>query len=171
MPDSHSVELTRNVKRIGHLDIPGGGQVVVQDGYAYVGHMKPPHGTSIIDVSDPARPEVVASIALADGHSHTHKVRVVGDLMFINVEQNNRHFLRKGDALPEIRQRLTQSLGREPNDAEVATEARRSRAASLSSRLAIRTASLTRRSPSVFLSAPSIPNVVLWLPAAIRQAS
>ena len=62
MAETQSVELARNVKRIGHLDIPGGGQVVVQDGFAYVGHMKPPHGTSIIDVSDPAKPKVAASI-------------------------------------------------------------------------------------------------------------
>ena len=52
--------LARNVRRIGHLDLPGGGQVVVDGDYAYVGHMKPPHGTSILDVSDPARPRVVA---------------------------------------------------------------------------------------------------------------
>ena len=42
-------QLSRNIRRLGHLDIPGGGQVVVQDGYAFVGHMKPPMGTSIID--------------------------------------------------------------------------------------------------------------------------
>jgi hypothetical protein len=122
MAETHSVDLARNVKRVGHLDIPGGGQVVVQDGTAYVGHMKPPHGTSIIDVSNPAKPEVVATIELADGHSHTHKVRVVGDLMFTNVEQNNRHFLRKGARLPELRARLAGDLGRPPRDAELAAE-------------------------------------------------
>ena len=42
------------VRRVGSLDMPGGGQIVVQNGYAFVGHMKPPHGTTIIDVSDPA---------------------------------------------------------------------------------------------------------------------
>jgi hypothetical protein len=55
-------ELARNARRVARLDIPGGGQVVVQDGYAYVGHMKPPHGTSIIDVRDPANPKVVAML-------------------------------------------------------------------------------------------------------------
>ncbi len=65
MSETPSVELARNVKRIGHLDIPGGGQVVVQDGYAYVGHMKPPHGTSIIDVSDPASSIVATTSGLA----------------------------------------------------------------------------------------------------------
>ena len=40
------------VRSIGRLDLPGGGQVVVRDGLAYVGHMDPPHGTSIVDVGD-----------------------------------------------------------------------------------------------------------------------
>ena len=42
--------LCRNLLHLSHLDIPGGGQVVVDGDYAYVGHMEPPHGTSIIDV-------------------------------------------------------------------------------------------------------------------------
>ena len=49
-------QLSKNVRRISHLDIPGGGQLIVQGNYAYVGHMKPPHGTSIIDISDPGAP-------------------------------------------------------------------------------------------------------------------
>ena len=114
--------LACNIRRIGHIDIPGGGQVVVQGGYAYVGHMKPPHGTTILDVTDPAHPRIAAQIMLADGYSHTHKVRVVGDLMITNVEQNSRHFLRKGEALPGIRARLANTLGREPTDAEAAAE-------------------------------------------------
>src|SRR5690606_10398449 len=112
--------LARNVRRIGHLDLPGGGQVVVDGDYAYVGHMKPPHGTSILDVSDPARPRVVARLELEGDHSHTHKVRVVGDLMFVNVEQNERHFRRKGDRLPELRADLRRRHGREPSNAELA---------------------------------------------------
>ncbi len=116
-------QLSRNLRRIGHLDIPGGGQIVVEGDYAYIGHMKPPHGTSILDVSDPAKPRLVASIAPPSPHSHTHKVRVVGDLMIANVEQNDRHFLRQADALPEIRARLQATLGRAASPAEVAAEA------------------------------------------------
>ncbi len=116
-------QLSRNLRRIGHLDIPGGGQIVVDGDTAYIGHMKPPHGTSIVDVSDPAKPRVVASIEPPSPHSHTHKVRVVGDLMFTNVEQNDRHFLRQADALPEIRAELAAALGRAPSSAEVAAEA------------------------------------------------
>ncbi|MDU8944752.1 LVIVD repeat-containing protein [Ovoidimarina sediminis] len=95
--------LSRNIRRLGHLDIPGGGQVVVQDGFAYVGHMKPPDGTSIIDISDPAAPRIVAEIAPPDEWSHTHKVRVAGDLMITNVEQDRRHFLRKAEKIAGLR--------------------------------------------------------------------
>jgi hypothetical protein len=120
MPDAKDFPLARNVRRIGHLDLPGGGQVVVDGDYAYVGHMKPPHGTSILDVSDPARPRVVAQLGLEGDDSHTHKVRVVGDLMFVNVEQNERHFRRKGDRLPAVRADLKARYGREASDDELA---------------------------------------------------
>ena len=92
MTTNGEIALANNIKRIGHLDLEGGGQVVVQGNYAYVGHMKPPHGTSIIDISDPGKPQIVAQLNTPDEFSHTHKVRVVGDLMYTNVEQDNRHF-------------------------------------------------------------------------------
>ena len=96
-------ELERNIRRVGHLDIAGGGQVVVQDGYAYVGHMDPPMGTSIIDVRDPKNPVVVSHISPPDHWSHTHKVRVAGNIMITNVEQARRHFLRKGEKIAGLR--------------------------------------------------------------------
>ena len=123
MQQNIDFQLSRNLRRIGHLDIPGGGQIVVDGDTAYIGHMKPPHGTSILDVSDPAKPRLIASIEPPSPHSHTHKVRVVGDLMITNVEQNNRHFLRQADALPEIRAELAAALGRAASPAEVAAEA------------------------------------------------
>ncbi|SMX41080.1 LVIVD repeat-containing protein [Maliponia aquimaris] len=95
-------DMARNIRPVARMEIPGGGQVVVQGNYAYVGHMKPPHGTSIIDVSDPANPKVVAHIDPPEW-SHTHKVRVVGDIMITNVEQDQRHFLRKGDKIAGLR--------------------------------------------------------------------
>ena len=109
-------QLTRNIARLGHLDIAGGGQIVVQGGYAYVGHMKPPMGTSIIDVSDPARPVVVAHLPPPDKWSHTHKVRVCNDIMITNVEQDRRHFLRKADRIADIRN----DLGAGATDAQIA---------------------------------------------------
>ena len=122
MQKTFEFELSKNINRVGHLDIPGGGQVVVDKGYVYIGHMKPPYGTSIIDVSDPTNPKRVGCVKLPDDYSHTHKVRVIGDLMYTNVEQNNRHHLRRGEKLPEIRERLSTSLGRAPNDQEVADD-------------------------------------------------
>ena len=74
-----------NVRRVAHVDVPGGGQIYVSGTTAYVGHMSPPDGTSIIDVSDPAKPRILTQLK-ADPASHTHKVRVVGDLMLTNRE-------------------------------------------------------------------------------------
>ena len=37
-----------NIELVARLDIAGGGQVVVQEGIAFVGHMDAPHGTTII---------------------------------------------------------------------------------------------------------------------------
>ena len=96
-------KLSRNITCLGRLGIPGGGQVVTQEGYAYVGHMKPPMGTSIIDVRDPKAPKVVSHVAPPDEWSHTHKVRVAGDLMITNVEMDRRHFLRKGERIAGLR--------------------------------------------------------------------
>jgi len=109
-------QLTRNIRRLGHLQIEGGGQIVVEGGYAYIGHMKPPMGTSIIDVSNPAAPTVVAHVPPPDKWSHTHKVRVCGDIMITNVEQDRRHFLRKADKIAGIRK----ELGDGATDAQIA---------------------------------------------------
>ena len=76
---------SKGFKRIGHIDIPGGGQIVVQGQYAYVGHLAPPHGTSILDISDPGNPRVVSHLEVPPG-THSHKVRVHGDLMLVNYE-------------------------------------------------------------------------------------
>jgi len=66
--------------------------------HAYVGHItnKERLGTSILDVSDPARPRVVTQIFLDEENSHSHKARVAGDLMIVNVEQNMGPSGRKG---------------------------------------------------------------------------
>ncbi len=122
-------ELTRKIHRLGWLDLPGGGQVVVQDGYAFVGHMKPPMGTSIIDVRDPASPTVVAHVEPPDERSHTHKVRVASNLMITNVEMDRRHFLRKGEKIAGLRAQgmsdadIAADLGVELSDIPVLEEA------------------------------------------------
>ena len=112
-----------NVRRIAHLDIPGGGQIEVKNNHAYIGHMAPPHGTSIIDVSDPGSPRLVSRIDLAGMDSHSHKVRVVGDeLMIVNSERHRRHFFRKGKRISEIGSGLRKKLGRPASDREIARE-------------------------------------------------
>ena len=55
------------IREVAWLDIAGGGQVVTDGGYAYVGHMTQPHGTSVIDVRDPKKPKIVASIDIPPG--------------------------------------------------------------------------------------------------------
>ena len=74
------------IREVAWIDIAGGGQVVVNGNYAYVGHMQPPHGTSVLDVKDPAHPRVIASIDIPPG-LHSHKVRVANDVMVANRER------------------------------------------------------------------------------------
>ncbi len=75
-----------NTKQIGHIDCPGGGQVWVDGNYLYVGHMRPPSGTSIYDVSDPSKPVLVHRIELPVGW-HSHKVRAADGIMIVNHER------------------------------------------------------------------------------------
>ncbi len=108
------------IRRLAHLDIPGGAQVVARNGYAVVGHMSPPAGTSIIDIRDPRNPTVVASIDLPADHSHSHKVAIHGDLMLVNSQRNRRKFFRKAANLTETERSLAASLGRAPTDTDIA---------------------------------------------------
>src|SRR3974390_709642 len=75
------------LRQVGYFDCAGGGQVVVVDGIAYIGHMRSPHGTSIVDVSDPKNCKQLASIGMPPG-THSHKVRVANGLMVVNHEIN-----------------------------------------------------------------------------------
>ena len=75
------------LRQVGYFDCAGGGQVVVVDGIAYIGHMRSPHGTSIVDVSDPRNCRGLASIGMPAG-THSHKVRVGNGLMLVNHELN-----------------------------------------------------------------------------------
>jgi hypothetical protein len=58
---------------------------VVERGAAYIGHMRSPDGTSIVDVRDPKRPRVVATLGMSPG-THSHKVRVHAGVMLVNHE-------------------------------------------------------------------------------------
>ena len=73
--------------RLSHIDCPGGGQVWVDGTTLYVGHMRPPSGTTIVDVADPRQPEAPrARIDLPEGW-HSHKVRVADGIMIVNHEK------------------------------------------------------------------------------------
>jgi hypothetical protein len=114
--------LAHNVRRLAHLDIAGAGQVTVAGRHAYVGHIpnKEQLGTTIIDVADPYNPRVVATVTLDDPDSHSHKVRVVGDVMIVNHERNMTRIGRRAEQLPAARAELVARLGREPTAAEIA---------------------------------------------------
>src|SRR5215470_2514562 len=77
--------VAKGLKVVGYFGCEGGGQVVVRNNVAYVGHVKPPNGTSIIDVSDPAKPRELAQIKVPEG-TLSHKVRVENGVMLVNRE-------------------------------------------------------------------------------------
>ncbi|HZP74772.1 MAG TPA: sigma-70 domain-containing protein [Pseudolabrys sp.] len=116
--------VAHKVKRLAHLDLAGAGQVTVRGRHAFVGHIpnKQNLGTSILDISDPLNPRVVSTITLDDPTSHSHKVRVVGDVMIVNHERNATPVGRRAEQLPGTRAALRAALGREPTPAELAAK-------------------------------------------------
>jgi len=75
-----------NTRLVGHIDCAGGGQVWVEGTTLFIGHMRQPSGTTIVDVADPANPKVLSRIEMPEGW-HSHKVRVAGDIMIVNHEK------------------------------------------------------------------------------------
>jgi hypothetical protein len=78
----------KGLRQAGFYDCAGGGQVVVENGIAYIAHMKAPHGTSVVDVRDPKNPKLLATLEMPPG-THSHKVRSANGLMIINQELNH----------------------------------------------------------------------------------
>ena len=117
-----SQAISSNFKSISRLEIPGGGQVSVSGNYAYIGHIPNMNqlGTSILDISNPKAPKIVSQIFLDDPESHSHKARVIGDLLYVNSERNMTPIGRRADELPGVKARLSKEFGREPNHAELA---------------------------------------------------
>ena len=116
--------LAHKVRRLAHLDIPGAGQVTVAGRHAYIGHIpnKEQLGTTIVDIADPYNPRVVATVTLDDPSSHSHKVRVVGDVMIVNHERNLTKIGRRAEQVPAARAALVAALGREPSASEMAAK-------------------------------------------------
>lgn len=77
---------TLNTTHLAHIDCPGGGQVWVEGTTLYIGHMRNPSGTTIVDVADPRKPKIINRINVPCGW-HSHKVRTSGDLMIVNHEK------------------------------------------------------------------------------------
>ncbi len=75
-----------NIRHLCRLEIAGGGQIVIDGNYAYIGHQHRPAGTSILDISDPRKPKILSTLTPNHPSSHSHKVRCVGDLMVVNSE-------------------------------------------------------------------------------------
>ncbi|MGF6229129.1 hypothetical protein QFZ27_003084 [Inquilinus ginsengisoli] len=75
-----------NTTLVSHIDCPGGGQVWVEGTTLYIGHMRSPSGTTIVDVADPRHPKVIARLELPEGW-HSHKVRVRDGIMVVNHEK------------------------------------------------------------------------------------
>jgi len=76
----------KNVSLVGHMDIEGGGMVDVKGKLAAVGHMDPPYATTLLDVADPANPRILSRIKARAG-THSHKARICGHTLVINVER------------------------------------------------------------------------------------
>jgi hypothetical protein len=89
----------KGFKGVAFVDTPGGGQVVVDGNYAYVGHTVGPEATTIFDVSDPKNPRQVHQINCQHNGVHAHKVRVQDGLMITNYEWK----AYAGDADPDFR--------------------------------------------------------------------
>jgi len=73
------------IREIGYFDCAGGGQVVVDGNYAYIGHITGPQGTTIVDVSDPKHPSKVWETTVPEG-LHSHKARAANGVMLVNYE-------------------------------------------------------------------------------------
>ena len=107
------VALSRNVNRLAHMGLPGGGQVMVQGNYAYIGHLRPPNGTTIVDGSDPRKPRIVSQLKIDDPYMHSHKARVVGDIMITNYEKYNYLFVRKAERLASVKEQIRKKTGKD----------------------------------------------------------
>ncbi|HLN87943.1 MAG TPA: hypothetical protein VK200_15800 [Candidatus Limnocylindrales bacterium] len=75
-----------NIRHLCRMELEGGGQIVMDGKNAYIGHQHRPHGTTILDVSDPYKPKILSTLTPNHPWSHSHKARVVGDLMIVNSE-------------------------------------------------------------------------------------
>ncbi|MFM1816233.1 MAG: hypothetical protein RLZ98_2928 [Pseudomonadota bacterium] len=75
------------LREVSYVDCKGGGQIVVENGYAYVGHVDGPEATTVIDIRDRRKPRIATVLECDDKQGvHAHKVRVGNGLMLTNYE-------------------------------------------------------------------------------------
>ncbi len=83
------------INHLCRMDLGGAGQITIEGNYAYLGYMYGPEGTSILDISDPRNPKMLSTLMHDNPQTHSHKVRVNGDIMVVNSEQRPQHGVRK----------------------------------------------------------------------------
>src|SRR5262249_11761523 len=84
MADLPTPDFARNMRLIGYSDQggrPDGVQIMVERGFAYVGHMFS-KGFSVVDVRDPRAPKPANYIAAPPGTWNIH-LQVHGDLLLV----------------------------------------------------------------------------------------
>ena len=77
---------SKNTSHLANIDCAGGGQVWVEGTTLFIGHMRHPSGTTIVDVADPRNPKILSRIEVPEGW-HSHKVRVCDGIMIVNHER------------------------------------------------------------------------------------
>ena len=96
-----AVLASSNIEHLSRMELWGAGQVTVDGNYAYLGYMYGPEGTSILDISDPRKPALLSTLMLENPQTHSHKVRVVGDIMVVNSEPRPQHGVEASDDFDE----------------------------------------------------------------------
>lgn len=87
MPISDHGEHSKNIRVISKTRVAevGAGQIVVENGIAYIAHIFK-EGITIVDVHSPESPKVLSKIP-PPLNGHSHKVQVCGDIMIVNNER------------------------------------------------------------------------------------
>ncbi len=85
-------ERSRNVRRVGHSDMNGWGDTMtlqVRDGVLYSAHSGTDghDGLTILDVKDPTKPKVVRQTADKTGIARSHKIALVENVFYTNMEK------------------------------------------------------------------------------------
>lgn len=92
------------MRLLGHSNLDGHGetmQLMTKDNFLYVGHMNAGIGTSIVDVSDPAKPRLCGRLQ-AYRDTKCTKVQVAGNLLLVNYEQKGHSPQRTGFGVFDI---------------------------------------------------------------------